>query len=128
MKTFAVARKTPSSTYGLYQIKSATNRQNHDAHTLVLKARIRLTTGLAIRTSRRHSTPAQNSIPKKMPTKTMPVPRSGCFMMRTHGIPTMSPGLHRSSIDFGASRFFESTNASIKTTESFANSAGWPSR
>jgi hypothetical protein len=105
-------------------MSNATKRQNQDAQTLVLKARIKLTTGLAMSTSSRHSTPAQNSIPKKIPTKTIPVPRSGCFMMSTHGIPTMRPGRQRSSIDFGASRFFDSTSASINTTASFANSAG----
>ena len=100
------------------------NRQNQDAQTLVLKARMRLTTGLAIKTSSRHSTPAQKSMPKKMPTNTMPVPKSGCFMMSIHGMPTMRPGLQRSSIDLGASRFFDSTSANMSTTASFANSAG----
>src|SRR5256885_16493991 len=74
VNTFAVARTTPSNTYGLYQIRSAMNRQNQDAHTPVLKARMRLTTGLAVRSGSRHSTPATQERPKKMPKKREPVP------------------------------------------------------
>jgi hypothetical protein len=90
----------------------------------VLKARIRLTAGLATRISNGHGMPNQKSIPKRMPMNTMPVPRSGCAMMRSHGTPTTSAGFHSSSSVFGASRCDASTRASISTTVSFASSAG----
>ena len=81
-------------------------------------------TGLASRSSSGHDTPAQNSIAKKIPTNTMPVPRSGCSMMSTNGTPTMSAGFHSSIIARGASRRPASTLASISTTVSFASSDG----
>ena len=89
---------------------------------------MRLSTGLAISRSSFQGTPAQNSIEKKMPTNTMPVPRSGCLRMSSIGTVTTAIGFHRSSIDFGVPRRCASTRASISTTASLANSAGWPSR
>ena len=59
---------------------------------------------------------------------TIPVPRSGCSMIRSHGTPTTSAGFHSSTSDFGASRFAASTLASISTTVIFASSDGCPIR
>src|SRR5437868_1562653 len=96
-------RKIPSYMYGLYQSTRASNKRNHAPHTLVLNARMRLTTGLATSTSSGQDTPAQNSIANANPTNTMPVPRSGCFMISAQGSPTTSAGFHSSSNDFGGS-------------------------
>ena len=49
-------------------------------------------------------------------------------MIISHGITTTSAGFHRSSSDFGASRWLASTFASIKTTVTLAISEGWPMR
>ena len=89
---------------------------------------MRLTTGLATSTSSGHDTPAQKSMAKAKPMKTMPVPRSGCFMMRAHGMPTTSAGFHSSSSDRGGSLKVERTFAIASTTVIFANSAGCPIR
>ena len=78
--------------------------KNHAPQSPTLNERIKLIAGLAIRISSGQATPAQYSIAKKIPMKTMPVPRSGCSMMMSHGIATTSAGFHRSSRDFGGSR------------------------
>ncbi len=51
--------------------------KNHAPHNPTLKESTRLIAGLAIRIRSGHATPAQNSIAKKIPMNTMPVPRSG---------------------------------------------------
>ena len=89
---------------------------------------MRLTTGLATSTSSGHDTPAQKSIANAKPTNTMPVPRSGCFMMSAHGMPTTSAGFQSSSSDRGGSLNVESTLASASTTVIFASSDGCPMR
>src|SRR4051812_1171506 len=102
--TFAQTSTTPSTMYGLYQSSSARNRQNHEPQSRQSDASSRLITGLAMSTSSCHDTPDQKSMAKEIPTNTMPVPRSGCFMMSSHGMPTTTAGFHSSTIDFGASR------------------------
>src|SRR5215212_11524133 len=102
--------------------------RNHAPHSFTLNARMRLTTGLATSTSSGHETPDQKSIANAKPTKTMPVPRSGCFMISAHGTPTISAGFHSSSNDFGGSLNVESTFASASTTVIFASSDGCPIR
>src|SRR3954463_10396230 len=103
----------PSSMYGLYQITSARSAKNHAPHHVWSNASTRLTAGLAMSTSSGHDTPLQNSIAKKMPMKTMPVPRSGWSMMSSHGVPTTSAGFHSSSSDLGASFLSLRTRASM---------------
>src|ERR1700712_5778141 len=110
--TFSTTRKMPSYMYGLYQSTSATSSRNQAPQSWVLKARMRLTTGLATSTRSGQDTPTQNSIANAKPTNTMPVPRSGCFMMSAHGMPTTRAGYHSSSSDFGGSLKLESTLAS----------------
>ena len=102
--------------------------RNQAPHSFVLKARMRLTTGLAMRMSRGHDTPAQNSIAKAKPTNTIPVPRSGCAMIRAQGTATTSAGFHSSSSERGGSLNVESTLASASTTVIFASSDGCPMR
>src|SRR5215212_8371812 len=126
--TLVTARKIPSYRYGLYQSTSAIRSRNHAPHSFTLNARIRLTTGLATSTRRGHDTPDQNSMAKANPTNTMPVPRSGCFMISAHGTPTTSAGFQSSSNDFGGSLNVDSTFASASTTVIFASSDGWPIR
>ena len=126
--TLSTTRKIPSYMYGLYQSTSAMRSRNHAPQSLVLNASIRLTTGLATRTSSGHDTPDQKSIAKAKPTNTMPVPRSGCFMMSAHGIPTTTAGFHSSSSDRGGSLKPESTFASASTTVILASSDGCPMR
>src|SRR4051812_44743797 len=126
--TFVTTRKMPSYMYGLYQITSATSSRNQAPHKPVLNARMRLTTGLATRTSSGHDTPAQKSMANAKPTNTMPVPRSGCFMMSAHGTPTTSAGFHSSSNERGGSLNPASTFASASTTVIFASSDGCPMR
>src|SRR5678815_2430317 len=118
--TFVTARKIPSYRYGLYHSTSARSSRNHAPQTCTLNVRIRLTTGLATSTSSGHDTPDQKSIANAKPTNTMPVPRSGCFMMSSHDTPTTSAGFHSSSNDFGASLNVDSTFASASTTVIFA--------
>src|SRR4051794_8203266 len=127
-RTFVQARKIPSYRYGLYQSTSAMSRRNQAPQTCTLKARIRLTTGLATSTSSGHDTPDQNSIAKAKPTNTMPVPRSGWSMMSTQGTPTTRPGFQSSRSDLGGSLNVDSTFASASTTVIFASSDGCPMR
>src|SRR5213082_2402395 len=122
--TFITVRNIPSYRYGLYQRISAISSRNQAPHIWVLNARMRLTTGLATSTSSGQDTPDQKSIANAKPTNTMPVPRSGCIMMSTQGIPTTSAGFHSSSSDFGGSLNVESTFASASTTVIFASSDG----
>src|SRR4051794_7630425 len=126
--TLMTTRKMPSYMYGLYQSTSASSNRNHAPQMLVLNARMRLTTGLATSTSSGHDTPDQNSMANAKPTNTMPVPRSGCFMISTHGTPTTSAGFQSSSSDLGGSLYAESTFARASTTVIFASSDGWPIR
>src|SRR5215210_2090249 len=126
--TFVTARKIPSYRYGLYHSTSAMSRRNHAPQSFTLNAKMRLTTGLATSTSSGHDTPDQKSIANAKPTKTMAVPRSGCFMINAHGTPTTSAGFHSSSSDFGGSLNVDNTFASASTTVIFANSEGWPMR
>ena len=107
---------------------SATSITNQMPHAPVLKARMSETPGLAANTSSGHFTPLQNSMQKKMPMKTIPVPRSGCSMMSSHGMSTTSAGRQRSTSDVGASRRAASTRASIRTTKILASSDGCPMR
>ena len=126
--TFSTISTMPSMRYGRYQRTSAKSMKNHAPQSPTLNERIRLMAGLAIRISNGQATPAQYNIAKKIPMKTMPVPRSGCSMMISHGIATTTAGFQRSSSDFGASRWFASTFASISTTVTLAISDGWPMR
>src|SRR5260221_14695707 len=126
--TLMTTRKMPSYMYGLYHNTNARSSRNQAPQTLVLNARMRLTTGLATSTSNGQETPAQKSMAKANPMNTMPVPRSGCFMTNTHGMPTTSAGFQNSSSDFGASFNDASTFAKAMTTPIFASSAGWPIR
>src|SRR5688500_20111926 len=87
---------------------------------------MRLTAGLAIRISSGHATPDQYSIAKKIPMKTIPLPRSGCAMIIAHGMTTRIAGFHRSSSERGVSRRADRTLASISTTVIFAISDGCP--
>src|SRR3954466_1080150 len=107
---------------------SAISSRNHAPQSFTLNARMRLTTGLATSTSSGHDTPDQNSMANAKPTNTMPVPRSGCFMISTHGTPTTSAGFQSSSSDLGGSLYAESTFARASTTVIFASSDGWPIR
>src|SRR4249919_1282382 len=99
--TLVTVRKIPSYRYGLYQSTNATSRRNHAPHSAVLNDKMRLTTGLATSTSSGQDTPDQNSIANAKPTNTMPVPRSGCFMISSQGMPTTSAGFQSSSSDLG---------------------------
>jgi hypothetical protein len=89
---------------------------------------MRLTTGLATSTSSGQDTPAQNSMANAKPTNTMPVPRSGCFMINAHGMPTTRAGFQSSSRDRGGSLKVERTFAMASTTVIFASSDGCPMR
>ena len=59
---------------------------------------------------------------------TIALPRSGCFATRRVGTPAMTQGGNKSRSVLGASRRPVSQRASIRTTESFAISAGCPNR
>src|SRR3954447_14538449 len=98
--------------------------RNQAPHTCTLNVRIRLTTGLATSTSNGQETPDQNNMAKAKPTKTMPVPRSGCFMINSHGMPTTSAGFQSSSSDLGGSLNAASTFANASTTVILASSDG----
>src|SRR5215204_5603897 len=126
--TLVQARKIPSYRYGLYHSTRATSSRNHAPQTWTLKARMRLTTGLATSTRSGQDTPDQKSIANAKPTKTMPVPRSGCIMISTHGTATTRAGFHSSSSDRGGSLNVERTFANARTTVIFASSDGCPMR
>src|SRR5579863_126793 len=125
-----LARTTPmhSIRYGRYRQTSTISRKNHAPHTHVLEAPMRLTIGLARRTSVSHGTPAQNNIAKRIPTNTIELPRSPAARISTIGTPTTTAGRHNSTSNFGGSRTLASTRASISTTVIFASSDGWPMR
>ena len=126
--TFSTISTIPSIRYGRYQSTSASRMKNHAPQSPTLNERMRLMAGLAIRIRSGHATPDQYSIAKKIPMNTMPVPRSGCSMMISHGMPTTSAGFHRSSSDRALSLLPARTFASIRTTVTFAISEGWPMR
>ncbi len=126
--TLVTMSTTPSTTYGLYQSTTAMRMRNHAPQSPVLNASRSEIAGDAASSNRRAETPAQKSMAKKIPTKTIPVPRSGCAMTRSHGTSTTSPGSQSSTSDRGGSRRAARTRASIRTTATFASSAGCPSR
>ena len=113
--------------YGLYHSTRPMRSRNQTPHSVVFTARTRLTAGLAASTSTCHVAPLQNSMAKKIPMNTNPVPRSGCAMISSHGMRATKAGFHKSTSDFGEACRAENTLASMRTTAIFASSEGWPS-
>ena len=91
-----------------------------------LNASSRLSPGDASRNRSLGRTPAQNSMAKAIPTKTMALPRSGCLRTRRNGTPTISPGTSRSRSERGGSRRPERYRASMSTVATLASSDGCP--
>src|SRR5712671_2192685 len=85
-------------------------------------------TGDAASTSSDGFVPAQNSMRKRIATKTMALPRSGCLSTSKQGKPAMIPGMIRSRSVAGGSRSVASQRASIRMVASLASSAGCPNR
>ena len=72
--------------------------------------------------------PAQKSITKRMPAKTIALPRSGCLSTSRAGRRAMPMGGKSPRSVVGGSRRAESQRASIKIVASLASSTGCPTR
>ena len=91
-----------------------------------LNASSRLMTGEASRNSSRGRTPAQNSIAKRMPMKTMALPRSGCLSTSRNGNPDDQAGHDQVAQRPRRLLRLDRYRASMSTVATLASSDGWP--
>ena len=102
--------------YGLYQSTSARSSRNHAPHSCVLKARIRLTTGLATQHEQRprHAGPEQHR-EEDADEHDAACRDPAAVMISSHGMPTTSAGLPQLEQRLAAARVaLASTRASIE--------------
>src|SRR5690606_36232886 len=94
-------------------------------HQTVFHASTREMTGEARKKRSGSGTPAQNSVAKRIPPKTIADPRSGCNSTINAGTDAMTIGANISRMEPGGSRRAANHRASIRIVASFANSTGW---
>src|SRR5438034_989766 len=90
--TFAAMITMLSHTYGRHQSSKAVSVAIHTPQATVEKASTSPMTGEEASSNSEGFVPAQNSMKNRMATKTMALPRSGCFRTSRQGMPAMRAG------------------------------------